>query len=73
MKGYDPEGQLGPKKPLPDAVQIYEPPVDKVVLEPSSEQREPVPVPVAPPQEETYVPPQDSAVQQPDAYNQAVL
>lgn len=69
MKGYDADGQLGPKKPLPDAVQIFEPPVDKVVLEPSSEQREPVSVPVAAPQEEPYVPPQDSAVQQQEAYN----
>ena len=54
MKGSDPEGQLGPKKPLPDSVQIIEPPVDKIVSEPSSEQREPV-VPVAPPPaDETY-------------------
>lgn len=49
MKGYDPEGQLGPRKPLPDSVQILEPPIDKVVLEPSSEQRDPVVVPVAAP------------------------
>ena len=57
MKGHDPEGQLGPRKPLPDSVQIFEPPVDKVVGEPSSEQREPaVPVPVAPVAEETYQP-----------------
>jgi hypothetical protein len=52
MKGYDPEGQLGPRKPLPDSVQILEPPVDKVVSEPLSEQREPVAVPVAPAAEE---------------------
>jgi small subunit ribosomal protein S3e len=52
MKGTDPEGQLGPRKPLPDSVQILEPPVDKIVLEPSSEQREPVSVPMAPPVEE---------------------
>lgn len=55
MKGWDPEGQTGPRKPLPDSVQILEPPVDKIVSEPSSEQREPVvaaPVPVA---EETFV------------------
>lgn len=49
MKGWDPEGQLGPKKPLPDSVQILEPPVDKIVSEPSSEQREPA-IPVAVPQ-----------------------
>ena len=42
MKGYDPEGQLGPRKPLPDSVSISDPPIDKVVLEPSSEQRDPV-------------------------------
>jgi small subunit ribosomal protein S3e len=52
MKGTDPEGQLGPRKRLPDSVQIHEPPVDKIVLEPSSEQREPVSVPMAPPVEE---------------------
>ena len=63
MKGTDPEGQLGPRKPLPDSVQILEPPVDKIVLEPSSEQREPVSVPMAPPPaeepaayQETYQP-----------------
>jgi hypothetical protein len=42
MKGYDPEGQLGPSKPLPDSVTISDPPIDKVVLEPSSEQRDPI-------------------------------
>lgn len=41
MKGWDPEGQLGPRKPLPDSVQILEPPLDKIVAEPTSEQREP--------------------------------
>ncbi|KAH9037250.1 ribosomal protein S3 [Lactarius pseudohatsudake] len=25
MKGYDPEGQLGPRKPLPDSVTVVEP------------------------------------------------
>jgi small subunit ribosomal protein S3e len=42
MKGWDPEGQLGPRKPLPDSVQILEPPIDKIITEPSSEQREPI-------------------------------
>jgi hypothetical protein len=42
MKGYDPEGQLGPRRPLPDSVHISDPPIDKVVLEPTSEQRDPV-------------------------------
>jgi hypothetical protein len=51
MKGWDPEGQTGPKKPLPDVVTIAEPPVDKVFAEPTSEQRGPVeaaPPPAAP-------------------------
>nr|GAT44216.1 40S ribosomal protein [Mycena chlorophos] len=47
MKGTDPEGQMGPRIPLPDSVTIREPPVDKQVTEPTSEQREPVAVPVA--------------------------
>ena len=51
MKGWDPEGQLGPRKPLPDSVQILEPPLDKIVAEPTSERREPAvvaaPAPVA--------------------------
>ncbi|KAF8753816.1 Ribosomal protein S3 [Rhizoctonia solani] len=37
MKGWDPTGNLGPKKPLPDTVTIQEPPIDKVVAEPTSE------------------------------------
>ena len=49
MKGWDPEGNVGPRKPLPDSVQILEPPLDKIVAEPTSEQREPAAV-VAPPQ-----------------------
>lgn len=52
MKGWDPAGELGPRKPLPDSVQILEPLPDKIVLEPSSEQKEPIPVPAAPPVEE---------------------
>lgn len=47
MKGWDPEGITGPKKPLPDSVQILDPPVDKIISEPQSEQREPVSIPVA--------------------------
>ena len=65
MKGYDPEGQLGPRRPLPDSVQIYEPPVDKIVSEPSSEQKEPLAVVPPVPAEEAYVP-QDAY--QPEAY-----
>ncbi|KAF7306956.1 40S ribosomal protein S3-1 [Mycena indigotica] len=56
MKGTDPEGQMGPRKPLPDSVTILEPPVDKQVTEPTSEQREPVAV--APPvAEDAYAAP----------------
>lgn len=72
MKGYDPEGQLGPRKPLPDSVQILEPPLDKMVSEPSSESREPVVVSAAPPVAEepaAYAPepayPQEAYVEQP--------
>lgn len=54
MKGWDPEGQTGPRKPLPDSVQIIDPPVDKVVSEPSSEQKEPSNVPPPPPVEDAY-------------------
>jgi hypothetical protein len=39
MKSYDLEGQTGPQKPLPDTVTIIEPPLDKIVSEPSSESR----------------------------------
>jgi small subunit ribosomal protein S3e len=56
MKGFDPEGLTGPRKPLPDTVTIAEPPVDKIVSEPSSESRgvpeAPVVPPVAPPVED---------------------
>ncbi|KDQ30764.1 hypothetical protein PLEOSDRAFT_1062741 [Pleurotus ostreatus PC15] len=68
MKGHDPEGQTGPRKPLPDSVQIFEPPVDKVVGEPSSEQKDPIAVPApAAPAEEAYAP-QEPAYQQPEGY-----
>lgn len=64
MKGYDPEGQLGPRKPLPDSVKISDPPIDKTVLEPSSEQRDAVVVPVVP-----LTAPEPAY--QPEAYNEA--
>lgn len=68
MKGWDPEGQLGPRKPLPDSVQILEPPVDKIVSEPSSEQREPaIPVAAPAPAADEYAPP-DATYQQPEAF-----
>lgn len=61
MKGYDPEGLLGPRKPLPDAVTIVDPPVDKVIAEPTSEQREPAVPQAAPvPDESGYQQPQDA-------------
>lgn len=61
MKGYDPEGQLGPRKPLPDSVTIHEPPVDKAIGEPTSEQREPAVAQAAPiPDEAAYQQPQEA-------------
>lgn len=72
MKGSDPEGLLGPRKPLPDSVQIFEPSVDKIVSEPSSEQREPVAVPVVVPVDESFAP-QDPAYQQPDVYTEPAV
>lgn len=70
MKGHDPEGQMGPRKPLPDSVLIVEPPVDKVVSEPSSEQREPLPVASvpAPTEEPAGVYQGQDGYQQPEAY-----
>lgn len=61
MKGYDPEGQVGPRKPLPDSVQIHEPPVDKIIAEPTSEQREPAAPQAAPVLDDaTYQQPQEA-------------
>lgn len=60
MKGWDPEGHTGPKKPLPDSVQILEPPVDKIVSEPTSEQREPVSVTQPAATEDAYQAPQET-------------
>ena len=58
MKEYDPEGRTGPKKPLPDTVTIIEPPVDKLVSEPVSEQRgPPAPAAIPEPQAEEYAQP----------------
>ncbi|KAI0307725.1 40S ribosomal protein S3 [Multifurca ochricompacta] len=64
MKGYDPEGQLGPRKPLPDSVTILEPPVDKIIGEPTSEQREPA-IPQAAP-----IPDESAYQQPPESYDQ---
>ncbi|KAF9644669.1 40S ribosomal protein S3 [Thelephora ganbajun] len=58
MKGWDPEGLTGPRKPLPDSVQILDPPVDKIVSEPSSEQKEPTNIPAPAPVEDSYQQPQ---------------
>ena len=53
MKGSDPDGVTGPRTLLPDSVKILEPPLDKIVAEPTSEQREPaVIVPPLPPAED---------------------
>ena len=67
MKGWNPEGNLGPKKPLPDTVTILEPPIDKVVGEPSSEQRAPMgqDFPPAAPVQEPTLPPQDQVTTEP--------
>lgn len=61
MKGWDPEGRMGPRNPLPDTVTIFDPPVDKLISEPVSEQRgpsnvEPVAAPVAAEEEEQPAP-----------------
>jgi len=73
MKGWDPEGRMGPRKPLPDTVTIFDPPVDKLISEPVSEQRGPTNVDATPapaeeePQQE-YVEPAygEGAEPQPD-------
>ena len=64
MKGWDPEGRLGPKIPLPDMVVIRDAPIDKIVSEPTSEQRGPAeqPPPVAAVEEPAY---QQEAFQDP--------
>lgn len=59
MKGYDPSGQKGPSKPLPDNVTIIDPAPEKDVAEPTSDNRE-QPAVVAPPAEEP------AAYQQPE-------
>lgn len=68
MKGWDPEGLMGPKKPLPDSVQILEPPIDKIVNEPTSESKEPVSV--APAAEESAYAAQEGGYPQ-DAYGES--
>jgi len=50
MKGWDPKGELGPKRPLPDTVTILEAPPDKLVGEPTSESKGAVEQPFAQPQ-----------------------
>ena len=70
MKGWDPLGETGPRKPLPDSVTIMEPREDKIVTEPSSEQREPA-IPVAVPAEDAFAAPDptyqlDAFAQQPE-------
>lgn len=67
MKDWDPEGQTGPRKPLPDSVTIQEPAEDKLVTEPSSEQRDPISVNV--PADDPYVIPADASYQQ-ESYEQ---
>ncbi len=64
MKGWDPEGNTGPRKPLPDSVQVIEPPLDKVVLEPASEQREPIGVQPQPVVDDLLYPPHEESAEQ---------
>ena len=69
MKGWDPEGLTGPKKPLPDNVTILEPPVDKIVAEPTSDHRDaPTAIPPAQPEQEGYQTEQPQYEQQPDEF-----
>ncbi|KAG9004003.1 40S ribosomal protein S3 [Tulasnella sp. JGI-2019a] len=70
MKGHDPEGRMGPRNPLPDTVVIFDPPVDKLISEPVSEQRGPANVEPAAPMaaEEEQVPQEEYAEQTTDAY-----
>ena len=65
MKGYDPNGQTGPRKRLPDSVEIQEPPPEKIISEPSSEPREPAIVSV-PSVEEQYVQQTESFSEEPN-------
>lgn len=68
MKAYDPECNLAPKKPLPNSVKIFEPSVDKIPSEPSSEQKDPVSIPAVPAAAPEYQqPPQDAYQQDPYA------
>lgn len=67
MKDTDPEGLTGPRKPLPDYVHVKPPPEDKLVTEPSSEQREPISVTV--PADDSYVVPADASYQS-ESYEQ---
>lgn len=71
MKGWDPEGLTGPKKPLPDNVTILEPPIDKIVAEPTSDHRDaPTAIPPAQTEQDAYQTeqPQSQFEQQPEEY-----
>ncbi|KAG8870349.1 40S ribosomal protein S3 [Tulasnella sp. 332] len=64
MKGWDPEERIGPRNPLPDTVTIFDPPVNKRISEPVSEQRGPTNVdPVAAPMaaEEEHAAPEETS------------
>lgn len=62
MKDSDAEGIQGPRGVLPDNVKIIEPAVDKIVAEPTSEQREPavIAAPLPPADDAAAYPPQDA-------------
>lgn len=68
MKGSDPEGLTGPRDPLPDFVYVKDPPEDKIVSEPSSEQKEPTSFPPAAPVEDPYQQQPEGEGYQEDAY-----
>mmetsp|Transcript_53965 Transcript_53965/g.122840 ORF Transcript_53965/g.122840 Transcript_53965/m.122840 type:complete len:124 (+) Transcript_53965:122-493(+) len=60
MRDHDPQGKLGPKKPLPDAIVILDPKEEKVYPKPFSEDKRPAP-PVVP-QQQQQQPPQEIPV-----------
>uniref|UniRef100_A0A914GW17 40S ribosomal protein S3 n=1 Tax=Globodera rostochiensis TaxID=31243 RepID=A0A914GW17_GLORO len=58
MLPHDPKGQQGPRNPLPDHIQVKEPPIDVVPTTPYSEHRDQMPMPMgAPPTAPQLQPP----------------
>ncbi|KAL3089936.1 hypothetical protein niasHS_006388 [Heterodera schachtii] len=54
MLPHDPKGQMGPRNPLPDHIQVKEPPIDVAPTTPYSEHREPMAIGMPP---QTQMPP----------------